>query len=276
MTSISTVIQTTVVVTDPGGAIHTSVYSTTSLVAAAPTGNTNNSSSSSHVGAIVGGTIGGVAGVAALGLLVLFLVRRRRRYSDFDGNFDPDRVVNHTAGGGGGGTLPNVDLAGTEITPYPITQPGQPPDMAQYHNTGVPGFLPVGAQPSHYTQSEYTQSSYYPTSPTSASGHTNVAAGEYPGRHPSPGPSLAPTSSTYPTTSVTGRSAKEREALQGRYRTSLGVANPDGLDTAGAGASGSGEVIQHRDGGRLPVAEEQEEGPSEIPPRYDEIPPDER
>ncbi|KZT24630.1 hypothetical protein NEOLEDRAFT_1163094 [Neolentinus lepideus HHB14362 ss-1] len=271
--SVSTVFQTTVIVTDPGGATYTSVSQVTSLVAAAPTGSSTSSGSSSHVGAIVGGIIGGIAGVAALGLLVLFFLRRRKRLSDFDGNFDPDRVVNHT---GGGGTLPHVDLAGAEITPYPLGAPGEPPNMAQYHDTGAPGFLPVAAAagarpPSHYTTSEYTQSSFYPTSPTSASGH---AMPDYPGRHPSPGPSLATNSTSYQGTSATGRSAKEREALNARYQNQLGVVNPD-IPEGGSSAGGSGEVIQHRDGGRLPVNVE-EEGPSEIPPRYDEIPANER
>lgn len=39
----------------------------------------NSINSSTNVGAIAGGTVGGVAGLAMIGLLVFFLLRRRRR-----------------------------------------------------------------------------------------------------------------------------------------------------------------------------------------------------
>ncbi|KAH9939835.1 hypothetical protein B0H21DRAFT_756164 [Amylocystis lapponica] len=253
---------------------------------------TDVSTSTSHTGAIVGGVVGGIAGLSILVLLLFFLCRRRRR-DDFDGNFDPDRVVG--VSGRDGATLPPIDLAGADdVTPYQYTPQGaSSPEMSQAH---VPAFLagglagagamrpgsgstpPATSAPSQYSQSQ--SQSHYP--PSSSDHYADYAA--YSGyaqqpqpqpydpryslgaaapandfRHPSPGPSLAMTNSTGPTQSGSAPgvipSAKEREASRGGG--GLQVANQD--------------VLQHQDGGRLSATPE-EEGPSEIPPRYDSIP----
>ena len=52
--------------------------------------------SSSHTGAIVGGVVGGILGLLALAVLGWWLTKRWRKQRDmeeFDGDFDPDRVV---------------------------------------------------------------------------------------------------------------------------------------------------------------------------------------
>ncbi|KAI0755343.1 hypothetical protein C8Q80DRAFT_1117750 [Daedaleopsis nitida] len=330
----STVTQTSVVTgTDSNGQQFTSVV--TSTVVSTPSLSANDrstSSSSSKTGPIVGGVVGGIAGLAILATLVFFLFRRHRKRDDFDGNFDPDRVVGLS--GDNRGTLPNIDLAADNITPYNYTPqgPGMPvaqhatgssmtgggaPDMRQYGGGQVPAFLAGGlaggaagaamahggrdgrgSPPSSYSQpgqSYYAQSASehgaYPDysaynqqhpqnrtsigsatgSPTSTTFGPQVAG--VPGRdfrHPSPGPSLAHTSYTDPSTGSGGAggpgvipSMKEREALG--YRSgNLSVANPDG-----AGPSG---VLQHMDGGRLDATPEEE--PTEVPPRYDTIPRD--
>ncbi|KAI0357333.1 hypothetical protein OH77DRAFT_1519277 [Trametes cingulata] len=158
--SPSTSTQTqTVIATAPDGSVYTSVI--TSTLISTPTvpasDRSSSSSSSSHTGAIVGGVVGGVAGAALLATLLFFLCRARRRRDDFDGNFDPDRV---TADARGGGTLPDIDLAADEITPYNYTPagmnavPGAPvggagpaaggmQDMRQYGGQ-VPSFLAGG------------------------------------------------------------------------------------------------------------------------------------
>jgi hypothetical protein len=50
----------------------------------------------------------GIGGLLLLGLLLFFCLRRRRR-DPFDGNFDPANITS-VQGGGGGGTLPKIDL----------------------------------------------------------------------------------------------------------------------------------------------------------------------
>ncbi len=53
---------------------------------------------------------GGIAVLLAILITGLFYWRRSRRHDDFDGNFDPDRVVRHAG---------DADLAGgAEVTPY--------------------------------------------------------------------------------------------------------------------------------------------------------------
>ena len=59
--------------------------------------------------------MGGIVGLAAL-ILVLRYIRRRRQQDEFDGNFDPDRVVQrdntigHGSGGTGGGDVVVAEL----------------------------------------------------------------------------------------------------------------------------------------------------------------------
>lgn len=193
-----------------------------------PTANSDASSSKSHTGAIVGGVVGGVGGALLLAVLVFLLFRRRRR-DDFDGNFDPDRV-------GGGGTLPHIDLAGADdVEPYTYNPAGSgtigpgsqgapgsaagSDEMRQHGN--VPAFLaggiagagvgaaathrsmspPTVSAPSHYSQSasQYAPSSseHYPDYSAYSGGYAQPGAGYAPDfRQPSPGPSLAMTGSS--------------------------------------------------------------------------------
>jgi hypothetical protein len=105
--------------TGANGQIVTTTIQSTILIT--PSVGPSSGGSKSNTGAIVGGIAGGIAGLVAILLIGLFCWRRNRtRRDDFDGNFDPDRVVRH-----GGAT----DLAGAEVTPY------------QYE----PGALGVGA-----------------------------------------------------------------------------------------------------------------------------------
>lgn len=277
------------------GVAVTTIYTTTAISVATTSPST--STSSPHTGAIVGGVVGGIAALGIIGLLVFCLLRRRRNEDDFDGNFDPDRVVVHSSGGG---TLPQIDL-GAEVTPYayaPHHDVGQPP-MAQYHYgdspySGMRPTSPPQSMPSQYYRppSDYNQvPGLGPGSDTSGS-HYDPSVGAYgvpagaalatwvPGaRSPSP-------TNTSSTTPSQPRSAKEREALASRYGRpgGLGLSTQheepdyDGLGPgpgagAGAGSSGGEGVVVHQDGGRV---RDEDEGPTEIPPTYDSIPADER
>lgn len=144
------------------------------------------------MGPIVGGVVGGLAALGILGALLLYCIRRKRNADDFDGNFDPDRVVGHS--GGGGGTLPQVDLGeGVVAEPYAYhpagTGVGAGGGMTQYGEaqypiasggagTGVGGPRSAGttspSAPSHYpTSSEsdapaagmYYNNPNYPNNP---------------------------------------------------------------------------------------------------------------
>lgn len=104
-------------------------------------------SSDSHTGAIVGGVVGGIVALAALVLLAWYL-RRRRAQDDFDGNFDPDRVVqrNSTIGHGGAGAAGDL-LGGAEVTPYTYGGPGGGGGggMAQHGGSGASYLGPAAA-----------------------------------------------------------------------------------------------------------------------------------
>ena len=205
----------------------TSTVVTTPTIAAS---NRNTDSSSSHTGAIVGGVVGGVAGLAILATVVFFLLRRRRYKDDFDGNFDPDRVVGLS--GTNHGTLPDVDLAADNITPYNYTPGGQPQnglsmplpqhtppagpggDMRQYGPSFLAGAggLAAGAAmsnagrsstPSHYSTSQPTQS-HYGGGPQSASDHGYpdyaayaAYANQYPHSQHSTSPTTSPTTTSF-------------------------------------------------------------------------------
>jgi len=222
--------------------------------------------------------VGGVVVLAVIAILLWYCVRKRRD-DDFDGNFDPDRVVGTSPGRAA--TLPRLDL---DVAPYSYNPAGSGATVTDYRNSQAPqmpvpqhsgynmsqkaaapaAFRAEGAvvPPGQYAQTQYsdppgnrtsTTGSHYPTSPE----HSLVGVPMNDFRNSSPGPSLG-TSGTVP-------SAKEREMSRTMF-----VASGDG-DTG----SGSGGVIQHQDGGRVRLDRTPEERPQmEIPPSYDSIDPD--
>jgi len=206
--------------------------------------------SSSNTGAIVGGIVGGIAALAAIILIGLLCWRRnRRRNEDFDGNFDPDRVVRHAG---------NTDLAGAEVTPYsyepgvagaaaaaasgPSTGPSSSGNgsMRQYRDSqallGASAGAGTATTGSHYAPTSSDSASVYPSSPA----HSSQQHGPQPYRP---------------------MSTKEREAMRQR-EGGLGLAS----------AAEEEEVIQHLDGGRIPEPPVPPAQPNEIPPSYDSIP----
>ena len=211
------------------------------------------SGSSSNTGAIVGGVVGGIAGLIAILLIGLFCWRRnRRRSEDFDGNFDPDRVVRHAG---------HTDLAVAEVTPYsyepgvagaasahsgPSTGPSSSGNgsMRQYRDTQALLAGSAGAATatsgSHYAPTSSDSASIYPSSLA----HSSQQHGGMPVPQP-----------------YRPMSTKEREALRQR-EGGLGLAS----------AMEEEEVIQHMDGGQIPEPTIPPSSPHEIPPSYDSIP----
>jgi hypothetical protein len=212
-----------------------------------PTG--PSSSKSSNTGAIVGGVAGGIAALAAVIIIFLFYWRRNRRPEEFDGNFDPDRVVRHAG---------HTDLAGAEVTPYSYEGPPSAPSgptsptfsadssMRQYRDSQA--LLGAGVATA-------TSGSHY--APTSSDGAASPPPGSSShGRSNSYGNAgLAPGAQPY-----RPLSSKELEALRQRGEGGLGLAS--------ALEEGEGDVIQHSDGGRVTEPLQPSRPPQEIPPSY--------
>ena len=99
---------------------------------------TASSSKSRDIGAIVGGTVGGVAGVVALGLLAFFLIRRRqdnsffRRAAELEEEHKVASTVEPFTLGGGLGHQPSFSAAGYGAGGYGA---GSPPTSP---HAGVP------------------------------------------------------------------------------------------------------------------------------------------
>ncbi|KAG1767900.1 hypothetical protein EV702DRAFT_1146015 [Suillus placidus] len=274
MTSVATTVPITITSTNSFGStvvVTTEITTTTSIPVPTPTPTPTN-----NTGAIVGGVVGGIAAFALLALL-LFCLRRRRRRDEFDGNFDPDRVLSHPSGGG---TLPQVDLGEeNEITPYPdrgtsMRQYGESPFLAA--GAGIPaGAAAAGI---HRTTSPLSSPSQYSDTATSpAEGYPSqgfVRPG--PSQYPQPGPNMYamqqadwhnPRPLTSPAPSVSNASSssrvmKEREAAAGRQ--GLGLATQQEVDGEGSG------VVQHEDGGQA-HSEEGGGEPRDVPPAYESI-----
>jgi hypothetical protein len=184
----------------------------------------------------------------------LFCWRRNRRPNDdFDGNFDPDRVVRH-----GGAT----DLAVAEVTPYSY-EPGVAGAASAGHSTGPSSSgngsmrqyrdsqaLLAGGAAAGTAGTATSGSHYAPTSSDSASIYPSSLAhsSQQHGGMPVPQP-------------YRPMSTKEREALRQRDG-GLGLAS----------ALEEEEVIQHMDGGQVPAPAPPPSRPQEIPPSYDSIP----
>lgn len=238
--------------TEADGLIVTTTIQSTIIIVPSST----SSKSNSNTAAIAGGVAGGVAAIAAIIIVFLFYWRRNRHREEFDGNFDPDRVVRH-----GGHT----DLAGAEVTPYsyePGTGPASGPtsptfsadsSMRQYRDSQalLGGSILEGAGAATATSGSH----YAPTSsdgvsaPHNSSHARSSSLGSGPG-FPVPQP-------------YRPLSAKERDAMRQRGEGGLGLAS--------ALEEGEGDVVQHSDGGQIapPVLPRPVQ---EIPPSYDSIP----
>ncbi|KAF9219830.1 hypothetical protein BS17DRAFT_882629 [Gyrodon lividus] len=289
--------------TDAAGS---TVFVTTTLATAIPTSvpptqTPTPASSSSHTAAIVGGVVGGVVGIALL-ILFIFCIRRKSKKDDFDGDFDPDRVIGHSTGGGG--TLPQVDLS-DEVTPYlqqygdrggSMRQYGESPyfpDAAAAGGAAAGAAMPGRATSPLTSPSRYSDATSYhhPTGASSAEGYPQGNQFVRPGGGPIPGayqqpvnmygagpadwhtpnPLTSPAPSTvasHTTTATSSRSAKEREALA-RNGQGAGTRTGLGLATQHEAPEGSGEVVVHQDAGRAPSDEQP--APREIPPAYESI-----
>ena len=228
--------------------VTTTIRSTIIVVPTSPS-----SGSSSNTGAIIGGVAGGIAALLGILIIGLFYWRRNRRRDDFDGNFDPDRVVRHAG---------DADLAGgAEVTPYHYepgvghtSGPSSPTfsadsSMRQYRESQslLGGNVFAGAAPTATSGSHYA-----PTSSDGASAHPDSSGH---GRSSS----LNSSGIGQPYQPM---STKEREAMRQRG---------DGLGLATAHEEVEGDVIQHSDGGRLPDTVPPTQA-REIPPSYDSIP----
>lgn len=238
------------VTTGANGQVVTTTIESTVLIT--PSVSASSGGGSSNTGAIAGGIAGGIIGLIAILLIGLFCWRRnRRRSDDFDGNFDPDRVVRHVG---------HTDLAGgAEVTPYsyepgvagaaaahsgPSTgAPSSSGDgsMRQYHDSHalLAGGVATATSGSHYAPTSSDSASAYPSSLAHSSQHGGV---------PVPQP-------YHP------MSTKEREMLRQRGQGGLGLAS----------AAEEDEVIQHTDGGQISDPSVAASRPHEIPPSYDSI-----
>ncbi|KAI0032790.1 hypothetical protein K488DRAFT_85537 [Vararia minispora EC-137] len=292
--------------TNSAGEVSTVILTSTALIPAQS--GAVQRSSSSNTGAIVGGVVGGVGGALLLAVLAFLLFRwRRNREDDFDGNFDPDRVVRHSG---------PLDMAADDALhpdPFPYTGPsgggggpssGGAPSMA-YADPSQSVLGPIagaGAGAAAYDAYNRAQSppsaysgavsdgSHYPPStlPSQPGSYYYGDPRAAPGAHVSPGPSMGVPPSSSSEASWGPRSAESAGHAQMPVPVQMpmpGVAawaqqqprsakerEARGFAVANADDNASG-VVQHTDGGRV---EDDSASPREIPPSYDSIPSDQR
>ncbi|KAF8126270.1 hypothetical protein EV363DRAFT_1418818 [Boletus edulis] len=259
--SFTSQVATTFSSTDSAGSVVIVTSTVPEVVTTSISSNTG-TTSSHNTGIIVGAVVGGVIGVALVALL-LFCIRKRARKDEFDGNFDPDRVVGHADVGGG--TLPQVDLA-DEVTPFPPSQPFTDQRNASMRQYGKSPYLPVSSSPG--PSAEFYPHGTVGAGPSVIDGQPRSPPVNMYGTGPqdwySPRPGASPPPSTVSNTTSSTRAAKEREAM-GRGGQGRGLT----LGTPQEAAEGSGDVVVHQDAGRAPI--EEHAPPREIPPAYESI-----
>ncbi|KAH9925409.1 uncharacterized protein BXZ73DRAFT_103289 [Epithele typhae] len=276
-TSFSTSTQTsTFIGTNAQGSTFTSLVTqtvTSASTSPVDSSQNNETSSSSHTGAIIGGVVGGVAALALIGALLWFFLKRRQR-DDFDGNFDPDRVVGLS--GDNHGTLPDIDLAAENITPYSYSPhgagpgtpvPTHPPSMSQYGPSAFAGGLAAGAAgaamgdhrsaspPSAYSQSGQTQSRYS-HGPGSDSQHGYPDYSAYATYANAPSTAHSHTGSTSPTNPSVG-GIPNRDFRHPSPGASVSYAGTDSGSSSGPGMIPSAkerEAAAYRRGQNLAVS----------------------
>ncbi|KAL0065368.1 hypothetical protein AAF712_007722 [Marasmius tenuissimus] len=170
------------------------------VVTGAPSSAIN--SSSGRTGAIVGGVVGGVIGLAALLVLCLLLYRRwkrKRTFSEFDGDFAPDRVErsmsqvkpfsgrNHKSHDRDLPTLPSIPVEDTTVPHYTddhTVVPSPPQSPNGRYSIYNPPSSPISENHTHssHSMSHHQHQHHYP--------YQNDFS------HPSPGPSLVPLTAT--------------------------------------------------------------------------------
>jgi hypothetical protein len=191
------------------------------------------SSNTSEVGAIAGGTVGGVFGLILI-LLAAWFIAKGRKHNDFDGDFDPDSVGGPARRGDRQSLVPDGPT-GTEVTPYVFQdRPRDPkiPQMGEYGSGNSTALVAGGANYgataqqtqtfSNPSDGGYPQSerSYPPNAYLSSSGGSDYAYGQEQiagvNNEYAPQALTQATSSDYSQYSQP-RSAKEREALTQRF-----------------------------------------------------------
>ncbi|KAG6377964.1 hypothetical protein JVT61DRAFT_14758 [Boletus reticuloceps] len=264
--SFTSQVATTFSSTNPAGSVVLITSTVPEVVTTSISLNTGTTTTSHSTGIIVGAVVGGVIGVALVALL-LFCIRKRARKDEFDGNFDPDRVVGHADVGGG--TLPHIDLA-DEVTPFPPSQPFTDQRSSSMRQYGQTPYIPVSSSPG---PSGHPSAEFYPhgtvgAGPSVIDGQPRSPPANMYGTGPvdwySPRPGASPPPSTVSNTTSSTRAAKEREAM-GRGGQGRGLT----LGTPQEAAEGSGDVVVHQDAGRAPI--EEHAPPREIPPAYESI-----
>ncbi|KAJ3476325.1 hypothetical protein NLI96_g11235 [Meripilus lineatus] len=166
---------------------------------------------------------------------------------------------------------------------------GPPPSAFPVGFAPAPSAPSAYSEPSAYSPSEpsttypdYPSYANYPVGPVAIGSIITQPQQQLPGatgpqdfRHPSPGPSLALTTSDGQSSSGRGGngtlpSSKEREAMAERLHVAnemaAGGSIPSPMSSVGS------PVMQHMDGGRLDVRVAEAPPPQEIPPSYDSIP----
>ncbi|KAJ6258617.1 Barrierpepsin [Drechslerella dactyloides] len=131
---------------------------TTSSTAPAPPITAASSPSKTNIGAIVGGTIGGVALIAA-GVLTWLFVKRRRRQSQTDMPQPPMQDSGHDStypppqaasyGGAPGPTAPGPQTHPYGYAPLPYKPPDPPAGQTTQHAYGYPNNYPAGTTTNH-------------------------------------------------------------------------------------------------------------------------------
>ncbi|KAI5985750.1 hypothetical protein EDD15DRAFT_2373848 [Pisolithus albus] len=259
------------------------------------------SSSSTPIAAIIGGVVGGVVVLVVIALLIYF-IRRRSSKNKFDGDYEPDRIINRP---GWGGSLPQLDLSdeANNIIPFNAYAADEDEEMQQYGQSPFASGPPLVGVTVTQTKHQIPNSSFRPSLASydsdgqfylqgASSGHlprqsllpgppqgAAFPAGQYaqlkqlfmhdaaPAHwYTRPGSSRSP--STVASASASLGCTKEPEAAGERDACGLGLAaqcEPREHSESPLGPAG-GRVVAHRDGGRAP-----EDLPHEVPPAYGSI-----
>lgn len=183
--------------------------------------NDDGDNSSTPVGAIVGGTVGGVAGLALLGVLAWFLIRRHKKN---DAQQQPPAAAQMQQAPAPQNTYPPPGVSPAQQFQQPSQHPASPNPHQSYYEPTKFGYVqntqqvpPPGPSPGHDPYAQYAQPA-----------------------QPAPPPQQQPAGGHYPPAGLAPQQPVKRKSVSPSFVSAVSSSGANNMSSAGPGSPDQG------------------------------------